>query len=60
MKSKIIKEGDGWYLLEEDTTEIEGRTLYRLIRMETGEEGGFIGLDVELDNTSWVDPTSRV
>lgn len=60
MKSKIIKEGDGWYLLEGDTTEIEGKTLYRLIRRETGEKGGYIGLDVELDRTSWVDSTSRV
>lgn len=60
MKSKIAKQGDGWYLMEEDTKEIEGKTLYRLIRAETGEKGGYIGLDVELDNTSWVDPTSRV
>ena len=60
MKSKIAKQGDGWYLMEDDTTEIEGKTLYRLIRAETGEKGGYIGLDVELDNTSWVDSTSRV
>lgn len=52
MKSKIAKQGDGWYLMEEDTKEIEGKTLYRLIRAETGEKGGYIGLDVELDNTS--------
>ena len=60
MKSKIIKEGDGWYLMEEDTLEVMGKTLYRLIRAETGEKGGYIGLDVELDKTSWVDNTSQV
>lgn len=60
MKSKIIKEGDGWYLTVTDVTEIEGKTLYRLIRAETGEKGGYIGLDVELDKTSWVDATSFV
>ena len=60
MNCKIIKQGDGWYLLEGDTTEIEGKTLYRLVRAATGEKGGYIGLDVELDKTSWVDSTSRV
>jgi hypothetical protein len=60
MKSKIIKEGDGWYLMEEDTLEVMGKTLYRLIRAETGEKGGYIGLDVEMDKTSWVDNTSQV
>lgn len=60
MKSKIAKQGDGWYLMEGDTTEIEGKTLYRLIRAETGEKGGYVGLDVELDSTSWVDNTSQV
>lgn len=60
MKSKIIKQGDGWYLMEEDTLEVIGKTLYRLIRAETGEKGGYIGLDVELDKTSWVDNTSQV
>ena len=60
MRSKIAKQGDGRYLMEEDTTEIEGKILYRLIRAETGEKGGYIGLDVELDRTSWVDATSFV
>lgn len=60
MKSKIIKEGDGWYLTVTDVIEIEGKTLYRLIRAETGEKGGYIGLDVEMDKTSWVDATSFV
>lgn len=60
MKSKIIKQGDGWYLMEEDTLEVMGKTLYRLIRAETGEKGGYIGLDVEMDKTSWVDNTSQV
>lgn len=60
MKSKIIKEWDGWYLMEEDTLEVMGKTLYRLIRAETGEKGGYIGLDVEMDKTSWVDNTSQV
>ena len=60
MKSKIIKEGDGWYLTVTDATEIAGEVLYRLIRAETGEKGGYIGLDVELDKTSWVDATSFV
>ena len=60
MKSKIIKEGDGWYLTVTDATEIAGEVLYRLVRTETGEKGGYIGLEVELDNTSWVDSTSRV
>lgn len=60
MKSKIIKEGDGWYLTVTDVIEIEGKTLYRLVRAETGEKGGYIGLDVEMDKTSWVDATSFV
>lgn len=60
MKSKIKKQGDGWYLMEEDTLEVMGKTLYRLIRAETGEKGGYIGLDVEIDKTSWVDNTSQV
>jgi hypothetical protein len=60
MKSKIIKEGDGWYLTVTDATEIAGEVLYRLVRIETGEKGGYIGLDVELDRTSWVDATSFV
>lgn len=59
-KSKIKKQGDGWYLMEEDTLEVMGKTLYRLIRAETGEKGGYIGLDVEMDKTSWVDNTSQV
>lgn len=60
MKSKIIKEGDGWYLTVTDATEIAGEVLYRLVRTDTGEKGGYIGLDVELDRTSWVDATSFV
>lgn len=60
MKSKIAKQGDGWYLMEEDTLEVMGKTLYRLIRAETGEKCGYIGLDVELDKTSWIDATSFV
>lgn len=60
MKSKIIKEGDGWYLTVTDATEIAGEVLYRLVRTDPGEKGGYIGLDVELDRTSWVDATSFV
>lgn len=60
MKSKIIKEGDGWYLTVTDATEIAGEVLYRLVRTDTGEKGGYIGLDVEMDKTSWVDNTSQV
>ena len=60
MKSKIIKEGDGWYLTVTDATEIAGEVLYRLVRTDTGEKGGYIGLDVELDRTSWVDAASFV
>ena len=37
-----------------------GKTLYRLVKVETGEKGGYLGLDVEMDETSWVDSTSYV
>ena len=60
MSSKIIKKGSGWYLMSEDSKVVMGKTLYRLVRAETGVKGGYIGLDVEMDETSWVDSTSYV
>lgn len=60
MNFKTIKKGNGWYLMSEDSKVVVGKTLYRLVRMETGEEGGYLGLEVELDETSWVDSTSYV
>ena len=42
MNFKTIKKGNGWYLMSEDSKVVMGKTLYRLVRMETGEEGGSI------------------
>lgn len=54
MKSKIAKQGDGWYLMEEDTLEVMGKTLYRLIRAETGEKGGYICKDSKVEDSGWI------
>lgn len=60
MNFKTIKKGKGWGLLSEDSKVVMGKTLYRLVKVETGEKGGYLGLDVEMDETSWVDSTSYV
>lgn len=60
MNFKTIKKGKGWYLLSEDSKVVMGITLYRLVKIETGEKGGYLGLEVEMDETSWVDSTSYV
>lgn len=60
MSFKMIKKGKRWGLLSEDSKVVMGKTLYRLVKIETGEKGGFLGLDVEMDETSWVDSTSYV
>lgn len=60
MNFKTIKKGKGWCLLSEDSKVVMGITLYRLVKAETGEKGGYLGLDVEMDETSWVDHTSYV
>lgn len=60
MSFKMIKKGKRWGLLSGDSKVVMGKTLYRLVKIETGEKGGFLGLDVEMDETSWVDSTSYV
>ena len=60
MNFKTIKKGKRWGLLSEDSKVVMGITLYRLVKIETGEKGGYLGLDVEMDETSWVDSTSYV
>lgn len=60
MNFKTIKKGNGWYLMSEDSKVVMGETLYRLVKAESGLKGGYIGLEVEMDETSWVDPTSYV
>lgn len=60
MNFKTIKKGKRWGLLSEDSKVVMGITLYRLVKIETGEKGGYLGLEVEMDETSWVDSTSYV
>lgn len=60
MNFKMIKKGKRWGLLSEDSKVVMGITLYRLVKIETGEKGGYLGLEVEMDETSWVDSTSYV
>lgn len=60
MNFRTINKGKGWCLLSEDSKVVMGKTLYRLVRAETGEKGGYLGLEVEMDETSWVDSTSYV
>ena len=60
MSFKMIKKGKRWGLLSEDSKVVMGKTLYRLVKVETGEKGGYLGLDVEMDETSWIFDDSLV